>query len=106
MDIEEIKNVGNESYDKWFERWYLKKDLESRIKQSAQEGYSGYRIEVKNERNEYLKRRLSDDRIIEKLKGKLSGFDIRRVDNNKGIKTPFGTINSHEHYIVIGWKNK
>lgn len=106
MDIAEIKTISNESYDKWFERWYMKRDLESKIKQSAQEGYSGYRIEVKKETNEYLQRRLSDERVIEKLKEKLLGFDVRRVDKKNGIETYFGTINRQEHYILISWVDK
>lgn len=45
--IEKIQEIQNESFDKWFERWYEKQNLEDTIIRSAGKGYEGYRISIK-----------------------------------------------------------
>ena len=45
--IEEIQEIQNESFDKWFERWYEKQNIEDTIIQSAAKGYKGYCISIK-----------------------------------------------------------
>lgn len=112
--IEKIQEVQNESFDKWFERWYEKQNLEDAIIQAAAEGYKGYRISIKetwestsnwDEEQKYLARRLRDKRTVEKIQEKLGdGIKVKYVNNNKTYDTIFG-LKSHEQseYISIEW---
>lgn len=86
--IEELKNTNDKSFDTWFERWYEKNDFPNIFKKSAQQGYSGYFIELRwttplHENDEYLNRRLRDPRTVIKLKEKLPGISIEFVKERK-----------------------
>lgn len=82
--VEELKSTNDNSFNTWFDRWYEKNNLPSKLKQSAQEGYSGYCIELRrttplSERDEYLNRRLRDPRTVVRLKEKLPGIRVEFV---------------------------
>lgn len=86
--IEELKSTNDKSFDTWFERWYEKNDFPNIFKKSAQQGYSGYFIELRRttplpESDEYLNRRLRDPRTVIKLKEKLPGISIEFVKERK-----------------------
>ena len=99
--IDEIKSSQKESHEKWFERWYGKTDLENTIRRSAQKGYTGYRIQVSEQNDSYLRLRLGNEVTISLLKEKLGdGFTIvfREIhgENFLGIKT-------YKSFIQILW---
>ncbi len=82
--IEELKSTSDQSFDKWFDRWFEKNDFPNTFKKSAQQGYSGFRIELRHttplsERDEYLNRRLRDPRTVVRLKEKLPGIRVEFV---------------------------
>lgn len=111
--VEKIQEIQNESFDKWFERWYEKQNLEDTIIQAAAEGYEGYRISIKeiwestsnwDEEQKHLARRLRDKRTVEKIQDKLGdGIKVKYV-NNKTHFTFMG-LKRHEQseYISIEW---
>ncbi|EMF0489635.1 hypothetical protein IDE12_000367 [Enterococcus faecium] len=112
--IEKIQEIQNESFDKWFERWYEKQNLEDSIIRSASEGYVGYRISIKktwesvsnwDEEQKYLARRLRDKRTVEKIQEKLGeGLTVKYVNNDKTYNTIFGlTRFEQSEYISINW---
>ena len=100
--IEKIQEIQNESFDKWFERWYEKQNLEDTIIQSAAEGY---RISIKetwestsnwDEEQKHLARRLRDKRTVEKIQEKLGeGLKVKYVNDDKTYDTFFG-LKRHE----------
>lgn len=99
--IDEIKTSQKEAHKKWFERWYDKIDLENDIKKSAMKGFTGFRIQVSEERDSYLRLRLSNNETLSLLKEKLGeGFTVKleeiRGENFLGMKT-------YESYIQILW---
>lgn len=103
--IEEVKKEQIESYDVWFDRWYEKENLEERIRISAKKGFTGIIINVSEVDNEYKKRRLENVKVIEKLKGKLIGFDIKYEETSGDryfINRKVGTW--YKKTILISWK--
>lgn len=112
--IDEINKAKEESYEKWFERWYKKLNLENKILQSASEGYSGYAISIKqryesesewNKNKKYLARRLRDERTVNNIEKKLGdGFKVKRkyeVYEGKLIGMP---TRRTEDNITILWE--
>jgi len=99
--IDEIKTCQKESHKKWFERWYKKANLENNIRISAEKGYTGFRIQVSDCNDEYLRLRLGNKETASLLKEKLGdGFSIafREIhgENFLGIKT-------YKSFIQILW---
>lgn len=75
--FDEVQQLSSESYDKWFERYFKKYDLEKVIKESAMQGYSGHLMSVLKVGDDYTRRRLDDERTLEKIKGLLGdGFEV------------------------------
>lgn len=103
--LDEVRKTRNDSYDKWFERWYEKISLENQIKKLAMQGYKSSTIRVSEESDEYTKRRLYDGRVIIKLQDKLPGFDITYVESSGDkvfLNSKVGTW--HKKVISIGWE--
>lgn len=103
--IDEVREKQEESYDKWFERWYGRKSIESQIKKSAMQGYSATTLRVSEEVDGYTRRRLGDARVIEKLKGKLPGFDIKYAESSGDkmfLNSKVGTW--YKKVILISWE--
>lgn len=76
--IEELKSINDKSFDTWFDRWFEKSNFPDVFKKSAQQGYSGYYIELRRstplpEKEEYLNRRLRDPRTGNQVKRKTAG---------------------------------
>lgn len=101
--IEKINAEEEESYRKWFERWYKKQDLERKLIRVAKQGYKALVIVFEKESQfnskqeikeiDYINRRLRDDRTIEYLQKKLPGIKVeyeqdvsRDILNRKVIK--------------------
>lgn len=102
--IDEIRDLQEESYDKWFERWYEKKDIERLIKKSAMQGYHSVTLRVSEEDDSYTRRRLEDARVIEKIKGKIPGFDVSYITSSGDrmfLNSKVGTW--HKKIIRISW---
>lgn len=103
--IEKIKKEQNESFNKWFERWFAKKNLENEIVKSAREGFNGMEIRLDlgdpDEKTKYLNRRLQDPRTIEKLKEKLPGINIEF--EKKRWRNLFGFYSTSEK-ILFSWR--
>ncbi|MFX3772339.1 hypothetical protein ACJBRG_11300, partial [Streptococcus suis] len=75
--LDEVQQLSSESYDKWFERYFKKYDMEKVIKKSAIQGYSGHLISVLKVKDDYTRRRLVDERTLEKIKELLGdGFKV------------------------------
>lgn len=104
MNVEEIAKQKDESFDKWFERWYQKNNLENKIRISAGKGYTGVNIAVSKEDDEYTRRRLNNPKVIEKLKEKLIGFEIK-YEESSGDSMFFGKkIGTwYKKVISISW---
>lgn len=112
--IDEINKAKEESYEKWFERWYKKLNLENKILQSASEGYSGYTISIKqryesesewNKNKKYLARRLRDKRTVENIQNKLGeGLKVKYVSNVHEGKLLGISTTKFEDYISINWE--
>lgn len=101
--IDEIQTLHEESHKKWFERWYEKYGLEKEIIISAKQGYSGYKISVSEERDNYIRVRLCDPKTINLLREKLgNGFTIK-------MKTETGynllDMKISKSYINIRWED-
>lgn len=87
--IDEVHQLSYKSHAKWFERFFREHDLVQKIKISAQKGYSGYRIEVFSVKDEYIRRRLEDERTLKELRKALgAGFNVEyEVYYSKNIFT-------------------
>lgn len=73
--FDEVQQLSLESHAKWFERYFKEYDLDHKIKVSAQKGYTGYLVDAMSDKNEYLQRRLCDERTLEMLRERLGeGF--------------------------------
>lgn len=97
---EKLKSAGRESHRKWFDRWFLKNNVEKRMMESASKGYQSSTIRVDNQ-EEYLKNRLSDKRTIEKLKERLGqGIDITFKEEHSKNLLGWPVYKS---YILIKW---
>lgn len=75
--FDEVQQLSSESHDKWFERYFKKYNLEKVIKKSAKQGYTGHLMSVLKVRDDYTRRRLDDERTLEKIKELLGdGFKV------------------------------
>lgn len=112
--IEEVKKVQEESYDKWFERWYRKANLESKIVEAAQQGCTSYYISIINERetearfNErrrYITRRARDERTTKNIQEKLgTGFVVRLKKEIRTTRVILDmTMSAKKEFISINW---
>lgn len=112
--IDQIKEIKEESYDKWFERWYRKQNLENAIIQAASEGYGGFTISIKQtyesesdwkKERKYLARRLRDSRTPINLQGKLGeGFTVKyKFEVYHGKLLGMSTRRT-EDWISIRWE--
>lgn len=103
MDKEKIKALYISEYDKWFERWYKRMEIEKRIKESAMKGYEGTYINCNMSGDEYLRRRLQEERFVILLKEKLPGFEIGRKETLEDYVTILGTRKREINKVEIKW---
>ena len=78
ISIEALRDEREESYKVWFERWWDKADIESRIISNNAKGFTSISIDTRGG-NEYRTNRLRDDLFILQLEQKLPGFVIYRT---------------------------
>lgn len=113
--IDQLKQAQGDSFEKWFERWYEKQHLEDALVQSAQKGFTSYRIRIKsfpeseasfNSDRTYLARRLRDPRTVKKIKEKLGrGFTVTHESEDREL-TFFGRRTggtTYSDYLRIHW---
>lgn len=111
--IDQVKNIQEESFQTWFTRWYAKQNLDKKIIQSAQKGYSGFKIgitdynESKNDfskEREYENRRLRDKRTIEKISNELGeGFDVNYKKDVQKSKILSLEVTRSSDWVEIRW---
>lgn len=106
--FDELQMIGRESFDRRFDEWYKKADLENKIKQSAMDGYNGYRLDIVHvEKREELRRLFKNKRFEKELLKKLGeGFVVEYVDKREPYKL-FGTdITAYRdiNYLRISWR--
>ncbi|WP_034538544.1 hypothetical protein [Carnobacterium inhibens] len=112
--IDQIKEIKDESYDKWFERWYRKQNLENAIIQSAKQGYGGFTIRIKEtyesesdwkKERKYLVRRLRDSRTPINIQSKLGeGFTVKHKFEVYHGKLLGMSTRRTEDWISIRWE--
>jgi hypothetical protein len=87
--FDEVQQLSSESHAKWFERYFKKYNLEKVIKKSAKQGYTGHLMSVLKVGDDYTRRRLDDERTLEKIKELLGdGFKVEfRLTYGKNILT-------------------
>ena len=87
--FDEVQQLSSESHSKWFERYFKKYNLEKVIKKSAKQGYTGHLMSVLKVGDDYTRRRLDDERTLEKIKELLGdGFKVEfRLTYGKNILT-------------------
>lgn len=101
--FDEVQQLNSESHAKWFERYFKKYDLEKVIKESAMQGYSGHLISVLKVKDDYTRRRLNDERTLEKIKELLGdGFKVEYYSTcSRNILTGKDFITNKQ--IQISW---
>lgn len=101
--FDEVKELGDESHEKWFNRHFDKYNIEAKIKKSAMKGYNAYRINISKENDKYIARRLGDKRTLELLKIRLGeGFKVK-ISETKSTYTIFGNHVILDRFILISW---
>ena len=97
---EKLKQVGVESFETWFERWYKKIDLEHLLLISSSKGFNKFHIYL-NDEDEYTKNRMLDKRFIPKMEKMLgTGINVYlKVVPRKNL-LGFGI---EDKYIAIEW---
>lgn len=97
---EKLKQVGIESFEIWFDRWYKKRDLEHLLIVSSSKGFNKLSIYL-NDETEYIKNRMLDKRFIPKLEKILgTGINVHlKVVQRKNL---LGFV-IEDKYIAIEW---
>jgi len=100
---ETLRTVQHESFEIWFNRWFEHNDFPKTFETSAKKGYSAYSIDV-TKFDDYLKRRLSDDRVLKLLKKKLPGIKIEREQGSLTRRNLFNMkYTSKYNRIIFSW---
>lgn len=105
--IDEVKQAEDESYDKWFERWFEKENLENTLKQSAMKGYTSFSYLINDDYSEYTQRRMRNKKFVKKLKDKLKGFNVYRLEPQRYERSMLGKRISDgwtDLKVCISWK--
>lgn len=97
---EKLNQVGEESFETWFDRWYKKRDLEHLLIVSSSKGFNRLSIDI-NKENEYIKRRMLDERFIPKME-KMLGTGIKVYLKVVERKNLLGW-EIEDKYIAIEW---
>lgn len=100
--FDEVQQLSSESYDKWFERFFKKYDLEQKIKVAAQKGYTDYLIDIWSVGDKYLQNRLEDERTLKKIRELLgAGFTVKhKVYLSKNIFTRQDFVSNKKIHIT------
>lgn len=100
--FDEVQQLSSESHAKWFERYFKKYNLEQKLKNSAQKGYTGYLIDVWSVRDKYLRNRLENERTLEMLRERLGkGFSVGyQLTHSKSLFTGQEYISDKKIHIT------
>lgn len=102
LNVKDLNEIYNDSFDKWFNRWWDDVDPPKKIKQSAMKGYKLIKIPETGE--DYTDRRMNDDRFIDRLKEKLPDLYIKRETNEINHVRLLGrTRFDIERNVIISW---
>lgn len=102
LSVKDLNEIYNDSFDKWFNRWWDKFDPQKKIKHSAMKGYKTLMIAETGE--DYIDRRMDDDRFIDKLKEKLPELYIKReIRENSYVNLLGKRITDIKKYVKISW---
>ncbi|WP_203264855.1 hypothetical protein [Streptococcus uberis] len=101
--FDEVKELGDESYEKWFNRYFKKLNIEEKIKKSSAMGFNAYAIEVLSVKDPYIQRRLKNHKTIKLLKDRLGrGFNVKYNEYySKNIFTKDEYVSDIK--IIITW---
>ena len=98
-----LRLAQRNSYEIWFNRWFEHNDFPKTFEISAKKGYSAYVIDV-TKLDDYLERRLSDDRVLKLLKKKLPGIKIERKQGSLTRRNLFNMkYTSKYNRIIFSW---
>lgn len=101
--VEELKEIRENNYRKWFERFFKSKQIEKQIEILNEKGRTEAIIDTETFNNDRDKMMIKDEMFIKLLEEKLPGFN---VNVNKGSKsyTFFGVKCERSYYKVnISW---
>lgn len=102
LDIDELRRDARESYQKRFERWLAKSDLDKQIRIAAKKGNTRLRIDLKcGGYTDYFIAMANDKRFIPFLKREFPTFEIWRDDSDYKSRIGF-TCTSNK--VIISWK--
>ena len=114
--INQIRDIQEESYNKWFERYWKNLNLENKILQSAQQGYKAFSIgirdgtEIENQSTEdeiYILRRLRDPRTAGLIQEKLGeGFTVKLIQDPYTVRLFGIEFNRIKERIFISWEEE
>lgn len=105
--LEMVKKQKEESYEEWFESWYVGKDFEKSLLESAKQGFNGIDIPIgNNSTSESLTRRLRNPRTVELLKEKLPDFEVEYVKREYRVPFMGFDVKRTEEKIIIGWNDE
>lgn len=100
-----LRSVQHESFEIWFNRWIKHQDLPKLFEIAAKRGYSAYSIDV-NRSDDYLKRRLNDNRMFKFLNKEFPGIKIER-EQGSFVKSFFGVRHKVEYNrIIFSWDDE
>lgn len=75
LDIDKLKKEREQAFDIWFEKWWEKEKLESKIKKANLTGYRGYVVTMSDyEANEQIWMRKEE--FLRKLQDMLPNFRV------------------------------
>ena len=99
MNKEDLKQIREANYKKWFDRFVAKNDLDNKIKIANSKGYTGYQILIdkNDEREKFMK---NNDSFIKLLKERYPNFNVYRDQ----IIKPLFIGTDITQTVVINWK--
>lgn len=97
LDVEKLRQDREKAFDIWFEKWWKKEKLESKIKKANLMGHRGYVVTMSDyEANEQIW--IRKEEFLSKLQDMLPDFCVKY----KYAKNIF-TKNDYLYGIKIGW---
>ena len=102
---DQLHEISDESYQRWFDRWFEKENLENAFIKSASKGYGGYQIKITDLYDDYLERRLNNVKIIGLLQDKFPSLEIEITKVNKSYYFLGNLQKRTKKYISFSWRN-
>ena len=102
---DQLHEISDESYQKWFDRWFEKANLENEFIKSASMGYGGYEIKITDLSDDYLERRLNNVKIVGLLQEKLPSLEIEITKQDNSYYFLDKLIKRTRKYISFSWRD-